>query len=100
MRSEDYPEGRIDSFKIEERNGAFEKLISCLVDFGFSENSIRVDIDSALEDRKYFFSYLNSKFKLHLSAEESTDFFTIRFDTSIPRKEILKIVGKYFQLTM
>ena len=49
------------------------------------------------QPRGYLFLYLNPKLKVHLSAEESEDFFTIRFDTSIPRKDILEIMEKYFQ---
>jgi len=49
------------------------------------------------QPRDYLFLYLNPKLKVHLSAEESEDFFTIRFDTSIPRKDILEIMEKYFQ---
>jgi len=96
--SESYPGGRIDSFKIEEIDGTFESLISCLIELGFSEDSIRTEIDITLEPpRGYLFLYLNPKLKVHLSAEESEDFFTIRFDTSIPRKEILEIMKKHFQ---
>ena len=97
MKSESYPEGRIDSFKIDEQQGGFEAIISCLVDFGFSENAIRGDIDLILEDRGYLFLYLSPKLKIHLSAEESKDSFMIRFDTSIPKDKILTIIEKYFQ---
>ena len=97
MGSEKYPEGRIDSFKIDENAGGWESIVDCLVDFGFNDNSVRGDIDFTLEDRRYLFLYLNSKLKLHLSAEESKDFFTIRFDTTLPRKEIVSVMEKHFQ---
>ena len=97
MSSKSYPEGRIDSFKINEKEGHWESIVDCLVDFGFSEESIRNDIDFTLEERGYLFLYLNPKLKVHLSAEESGDFFTIRFDTSIPRKKIISVMEKYFQ---
>jgi hypothetical protein len=95
--SESYPEGRIDSFRIDEENGAFEVIVSCLIEFGFSEESIRTNIDLALEDRGYLFLYLNPNLKLHLSAEESGDFFTIRFDTSLKKENIISLMKKYFQ---
>jgi len=96
--SESYPEGRIDSFKIDENEGGWESIVDCLVAFGFKDKSIRGEIDMTLEQpRDYLFLYLNPKLKVHLSAEESEDFFTIRFDTSIPRKDILEIMEKYFQ---
>lgn len=98
IESETYPNGRIDSFKIEEIDGTFESLISCLKDFGFSEDSIRTEIDVTLEPpRGYVFLYLNPKLKIHLSAEESSDFFMIRFDTSIPKKEVISVMERYFQ---
>jgi len=98
MSSESYSGGRLDSFKIDENEGHWESIINCLVDFGFNDESIRANIDATLEDRGYIFIYLNPKLKVHLSAEESEDFFTVRFDTSIPREEILKIMNKHFHL--
>jgi len=97
MGSESYPEGRIDFFKIDETEGNWESIVDCLVEFGFDDNSIRANIDSTLEDRGYSFLYLNPKLKVHLSAEESEDFFTVRFDTSIPRGNVLEIMKNYFQ---
>jgi hypothetical protein len=99
MSSKSYPEGRIDSFKIDENEGQWESIVDCLVGFGFDDESIRANIDFTLEDRGYIFFYLNPKLKVHLSAEESEDFFTVRFDTSIPREEILKIMAKHFQFS-
>ncbi len=99
MSSESYPEGRLDNFKIDENEGHWESIIDCLIDFGFKDESIRANIDATLEDRGYIFLYLNPKLKVHLSAEESEDFFTVRFDTSIPREEILKIMNKHFQFS-
>lgn len=97
IESESYPKGRIDSFKIEEKSGTFESLISCLIDLGFSEKSIRTDIDVALEHRSYLFLYLDNKLKIHLSTEGLKGFFVIRFDTSLPREKINKIMEIYFQ---
>ncbi len=97
MGSEAYPEGRIDSFKIDENQGNWESIVNCLVKLGFKDDSIRGDIDFILEERGYLFLYLNPNLKLHLSAEESGDFFTIRFDTSIPKREIISTMEKYFQ---
>lgn len=98
MSSESYPNGRLDSFKIDESNGSWESIINCLVEFGFKDESIRVDLDTTLEiPRGYLFLYLSPKLKVHLSAEESKDFFTVRLDTSIPREEILKIFAKHFE---
>ena len=96
--SESYPEGRIDSFKIDENEGHWETIVDCLVEFGFEDESIRADIDMTLENpRGYLFLYLSPKLKIHLSAEESEDFFTIRLDTSLPREEIVRIFEKHFQ---
>ncbi len=97
MSSESYPNGRLDTFKIDENEGHWESIVNCLIEFGFKDNSIRANIDATLEDREYIFLYLNPKLKVHLSAEKSEDFFTVRFDTSIPRDKILKIVAKHFQ---
>lgn len=98
MGSESYPEGRIDYFKINENEGYWESIVDCLVEFGFKDKSIRADIDMTLErPRGYLFLYLNPKLKVHLFAEESEDFFTVRFDTSIPKDDVLRIMKKYFQ---
>lgn len=95
--SRSYPEGRIDSFKIDESSGHWESIVDCLIDFGFKDESIRANIDFTLEDRGYLFLYLNPKLKVHLSAEESKNSFTIRLDTSIPRDLIIKVFERYFQ---
>ena len=98
MGNESYPGGRIDFFKIDENEGFWESIVDCLVAFGFKDESIRGDIDMTLEQpRGYLFLYLNHKLKVHLSAEESEDFFSVRFDTSIPRRDVLEIMAKYFQ---
>lgn len=97
INSESYPEGRIDSFRIDEKLGGWESIVDCLVYLGFSDDAIRGNIDFTLEDRGYLFLYLNPKLKIHLSAEESEDFSTIRFDTSIPKEEIISVMEKYFQ---
>jgi len=39
------------------------------------------------QPRGYLFLYLNPKLKVHLSAEESEDFFSVRFDTSLLRRD-------------
>ena len=96
MSSKSYPGGRIDSFKIDESKGHWESIVDCLVEFGFKDDSIRVGIDLTLEHRRYLFLYLNPKLKVHLSAEESENFFTIRFDTSLPREDIINTMEKYF----
>lgn len=99
ISSEKYPEGRIDSFEVDENEGGWESIVDCLVDLGFNEGRIRSDIDVTLEDRGYLFLYLNSKLKVHLSAKESGNSFVVRFDTSLPREEILKVVEKYFRFS-
>jgi len=95
--SESYPEGRIDSFKVEEKTGTFEELIKCLKEFGFEEDNIHAKIDMALEERQYAFLYLNPKLKVHLSADNSRDFFSIRFDTTLPKEQIVSLVEEYFE---
>ena len=99
MKSQEYPDGRIDTFRMSEENGGFEARVSCLMEIGFSEEDIRSDIDVALEDRSYLFLYLNEKLKVHLSAEGLDDFFIIRLDTKIPRKEIVEVIEKNFQIS-
>jgi len=97
VKSEEYSKGRLDSFSISEKNRGFEAIVSCLVDFGFSEESIKTEIDLALEHRDYLFLYLNHDLKVHLSAEGTKNSFVVRFDTSLSREKINKVMGKYFQ---
>ncbi len=98
IKSEEYPEGRIDSLTIDEENGGFDAIVSCLIKLGFNEGDIWAEIDRTLERRGYLFLYLNQKLKVHLSAESSKDFFIIRLDTSIPRETVINSFETFFEL--
>lgn len=97
MSSEDYPEGRIDSYKIElpRKSPHHSHIIPLFIDLGFPENVVNEKLDVIYHEIGYIFVYGNQKIKAHLSAED--DELTIRLDTSIPREKINKIVEKYFQ---
>ena len=97
MSSEEYPEGRIDSFKVQENKDTFENLILCLLNLGFSESVIRTKIDLAFEHNEYVFLYLNKKLRVHIEIDKGNNSLTIRFDTSLPKRNIVSAMEKYFQ---
>ena len=63
LSSQDYPEGRIDTFDIKEEIGSCENFILFFVDLGFSLPDIKFEIESILESRDCGFFYLNSGLK-------------------------------------
>ncbi len=97
ISSEEYPEGRIDSFKVQENKDTFENLILCLLNLGFSESVIRTKIDLAFEHNEYVFLYLNKKLRVHIEINKGDNPLTIRFDTSLQKKNIVSAMEKYFQ---
>jgi hypothetical protein len=102
MSSKSYPEGRIDSFSVplsdNPNQGIQHKYIMPLFrELGFSEEEVW-DLDIDFENRSvgsYFFSYGNTKIKAWLIVEEKI--LSIKFDTSLPREDIIKVMDKYFQ---
>lgn len=99
MSSEEYPEGRIDSFKVQENKDPFENLILCLLNLGFSESVIRTKIDLAFEHNEYVFLYLNKKLRVHIEVDKGDNPLTIRFDTSLPKKKYCLCNGKIFSIS-
>jgi hypothetical protein len=99
MKTESYSGGRIDSFTIDEEGGTWATIASCLVSLGFNEDDIKWRIDTALEDRGgYLFLYLSKKLKVHLHSKKSEDSFTVRLDTSLPRKIIIDTFDSFYEL--
>ncbi|MFB6226217.1 MAG: hypothetical protein ABEJ02_02600 [Candidatus Paceibacteria bacterium] len=97
FKSESYPEGRIDSFRIEEIDGSFELLVSLMRELGAKEKSIRTKIDKSLEDRSNAFLYISPKIKAHLIPDRDGDSFEIRFDTYLDKEELERAIEKRFE---
>jgi hypothetical protein len=97
MSSEEYPGGRIDSFTINLKNGSphHSHIIPLFLDLGFPKEESLDKLDVILNEIDYIFMYGGSKIKAHLIVEG--DNLSIKFDTSISREDILKIIDKYFQ---
>ena len=105
ISSENYPEGRIDSFNIPLVDGSGQginhsHIMPLFTDFKFPEKEI-LDLDMDFENKgaypsgTSFFIYGNPKIKAWLIVEDET--LSIKFDTSLPKKEINKVVEKYFE---
>jgi hypothetical protein len=96
MGSEEYPNGRIDSFTIGlPIESPHHSLIPLFLELGFSKEEVLDKLDIIFQEMDYIFIYGNSKIKAHLIGEGNQ--FLIKFDTSIPKKEIDKVMKKYFQ---
>jgi len=102
MSSESYPEGRIDSFSVplsDNPNQGIQHshIMPLFRELGFPEEEVW-DLDIDFENKPvgtYLFSYGNTKIKAWLFVEDG--FLSIKFDTSIPREELDKILEKYFE---
>ena len=98
MGSEEYPNGRIDSFTVPLVEGISDNyIIPLLKDLSFTEDSVD-DLDLDFENMSsgtYFFVYGNPKIKAHIIIEDKK--FSIKFDTSLPREKIIKVMEKYFR---
>jgi len=105
ISSESYPGGRIDSFTIPLLNGSGQginhsHIMPLFNDFKFPKEEVW-DLDMDFENKGVypagtsFFIYGNPKIKAWLIVEDET--LSIKFDTSLPKEEINKVVGKYFE---
>ena len=98
MSSEEYPEGRIDSFTFPLVTGISDKSIIPLFRYlRFTEDSLE-DLDLDFENMSsgtYFFIYGNPKIKAHIIIENKK--ISIKLDTSLPKKNIVSAMEKYFQ---
>ena len=99
VSSEDYPEGRIDSYRIKlpEKSPHHSHIIPLFLELGFPKDVVNENLDIICNEISYLFLYGNKRIKAHLSTEDNE--LTIRFDTSISRQKINKITEKYFEVT-
>ena len=97
MSSEEYPNGRIDSFKIKLpiESPHHSHIIPLFLELGFPEEEVLGKLDVVLDKIDYIFIYGTSQIKAHLIVDNKN--LSIKFDTSFPREKILKIIEKYFQ---
>ena len=97
MSSEEYPGGRIDSFRVKlpKEYVNHSHIIPLFIELGFPVEDVNEKLDIIYSEVGYIFIYGNQKIKAHLFAEDKD--LTIRFDTSLSREKINKIVEKYFQ---
>ena len=97
MSSEEYTEGRIDSFTIKLPNESphHSHIIPLFLELGFPKDEVLAKLDVIFSEVGYLFIYGNPKIKSHLIEEDGT--LSIKFDTSIPREKINEIVEKYFK---
>lgn len=97
MSSEEYPGGRIDTYEVRlsDKNSPSDQVIALFRDLNFPEDSIMEKLDTIYWEVKDIFIYGTKKIKAWLFADE--DILSIKFDTSLPREDINKVVEKYFQ---
>ena len=97
ISSEDYPNGRIDSFEIKlpEESPHHSNIIPFFLDLGFPEEEVLDKLDIITQEIDYLFIYGNPKIKAHLIVENGN--LSMKFDTSLSRDEIIKVMEKYFE---
>jgi len=94
ISSEDYPNGRIDSFTIPLSEDLVFNIEGLFIDLGFDKQVLN-DLDMYYPSTKGHHFFYSEKVKAHLFLEETE--LNLIFDTSIPREEINKVVEKYFE---
>ena len=94
ISSEEYPEGRLDIFKIPLSEKLVNNIINLFKDFNFSEEVIN-DLDIHYPSSRGYYFFYSSRIKAHMFFEK--EFLNLIFDSGISKKEINKIVEKYFQ---
>jgi len=97
MSSEEYPGGRIDSYRIKlpEKYVNHSHIIPLFLELGFQKEEVNERLDVIYSEIGYIFIYGNQKIKAHLFAEDKE--LTIRFDISLSREEIINTMEKYFE---
>lgn len=97
ISSKEYPGGRIDSYEVRlpDEYVNHSHIIPLFIELGFPEDVVNEELDVIYDEIGYIFIYGNPKIKAHLFAEDK--FLSIKFDTSLPKEEVNKIVEKYFE---
>lgn len=97
ISSEEYLEGRIDSFTIDlpDKSPHHSHIIPLFLDLGFSEKVVLDKLDMVLNEIDYLFVYGNPRIKAHLIVNEGILY--LKLDTSLPKEEVIKTFEKYFK---
>ena len=97
MSSEEYPGGRIDTYEVRllDKNSPSPQIIALFRNLNFPEDSVMEKLDVIYWEVKDIFIYGAKKIKAWLLAED--DLISIKFDTSLTRKELNEVVEKYFE---
>ena len=102
IATEDYPNGRIDSFTVplldkSNQGISVNYIIPLLKDFGFTDDSVEeLDIDfENMSAGDHYFIYGNDNIKAILIIEDKA--ISINFDNNLDKKKINEIVERYFQ---
>lgn len=95
IESKTYSKGRWDLIKIELVEDLIEPLQELFKEIGFSKEVI-LDLDMYYPSLGGFHTFYSEKAKIYFYTEEKI--LDLIFDTAIPKKELMKTIGKYFQL--
>ena len=92
--SEEYPGGRWDMFKIPLSEELVYKMENVFKELGFSEDVIN-DLDIHYPSAKGYYFFYSPRVKAYLFFEG--DVLNLIFDSGLSKKEINKILEKYFE---
>ena len=97
MSSEEYPEGRIDSFtiKLPKESPHHSHIIPLFLELGFPKEEVLEKLDVTFPEIDYLFIYGNPQIKAHF-IEDGGNLY-IKLDTIIKKEKINEIVEKYFE---
>jgi hypothetical protein len=97
ISSEEYPGGRIDTYDVRllDKDSPSPQIMALFRNLNFPEDAVMEKLDAIYWEGGDIFIYGNKKIKAWLLAED--DLISIKFDTSLTREKINKIIEKYFE---
>jgi len=94
VSSDEYPEGRWDSFTLKPVEELIEPLVNLFRDLGFGKEALN-DLDIYYPELGGFNAFYSKKIKAYVIGYG--DEIEIVFDSNFPRSKIVTMVEKYFQ---
>ena len=93
LKSEEYPDGRIDSYRVKYDDESHKILIPLFLDLGFKQDEVLEKLARIFEEGESLFVYGSSDTKAYIKT--SIDELELIFDTSINKEKLNKVLEKY-----
>ncbi|MBU3941707.1 MAG: hypothetical protein KKF74_02230 [Nanoarchaeota archaeon] len=94
ISSEEYPNGRVDIFKILLSEDLVFVMEGLFKDLGFNEKVVN-DLDMHYPSTKGYYFFYSPRIKAHMFFEDNV--LNLIFDSKIPKRDISNVIKKYFE---